>query len=204
MAIGEKKQLVARRHAACGFTLLEVLVALTLTAVVLSVGAQMAISGLRSEKHAAAIIAAMDRDSFLADVLRDDLAYLLVLDEQPCLTLTAGVPQQLQLTTATPMEDQGSMASQRPTEVTYLLSRADLGSTARLVRRSADLTRTEKPPVVETVAESVRSWQLDVWHEGKWTRTPGKKGAPELLRVEVQWADEAATSLVLPVRIEGV
>ncbi len=204
MAIGDKRHLVARRHAACGFTLLEVLVALTLTAVVLSVGARMAISGLRSEQHATAVIASMDRESALADVLRDDLASLLVLDEQPCLTLTAGVPQQLDLTAAAWIDDGSGTGSHRPAHLTYRLVRDRLDAPARLVRQTVDLTHPEKPPLEEVVADPVSSWQLDVRHEGGWTRTAAWKGVPRLIRIEVQWADGANKRLVLPVRGEGV
>ncbi|MCC7291867.1 MAG: prepilin-type N-terminal cleavage/methylation domain-containing protein [Phycisphaerales bacterium] len=185
------------------FTLLEVLVALTLTAVVLSVGAQMAISGLRCEQHAAAIAAAMDRESMLEDVLRDDLTSLLVLDEEPCLRLTVGVPQQLELATAVVMEDEESWTSPHPARVTYRLSRDNPESSSRLVRQCVDLTRPQKPPIKETLAEGIGSWQVTVWHEGRWAPTPDKQGTPRLIRIEVQWVDGKAMSVILPVCVEG-
>lgn len=188
-----------------GFTLLEVLIALTLTAVVLSVGTQMVISGLRSENHAVAIIATMDREGLLADVLRNDLTNLLVLDEQPCLTLTAGVPPQLELVTRTAVETgEASGATDRPARVVYRLSRTNMDLPGRLIRQIVDLTRPEAPPAEETIADGVQSWQVDVWNEGQWTRTPVKKSTPKLIRIEVHEVDGAKAELVLPIRVEGI
>ncbi len=205
MRIGVRSKRVFVPQVLSGFTLMEVLVALTLTAVVLSVGVQMVTSGLHSENHAAAIIATMDREGLLADVLRDDLTNLLVLGEQPCLTLAAGVPPQLELYTRAVVETaDASGATDRPARVVYRLSRATLDSPGRLVRQIVDLTRSEAPPAEETVVDDVLSWQLDVWNEGKWTRTPDKRSTPKLIRIDVQRADGAKANLVLPVRVEGL
>lgn len=205
MRTGVRSKLVFVPQVLSGFTLLEVLVALTLTAVVLSVGAQMVISGLRSETHAAAIIATMDREGLLTDVLRDDLTNLLVLDEQPCLTLTAGVPPQLELYTRAVVETaEASETRDQPARVVYRLSRTNMDSPGRLVRQIVDLTRPEVPPVEETVVDGVLSWQVDVWHEGKWMRTPVRRSTPKLIRIDVQGAAGDTTNLVIPVQVEGV
>lgn len=188
------------------FTLLEVLVAMTLTAIVLSVAAQVALQALRSERSATQTIAVMDREALLKDLLADDLTALLDgIDKRPCLAVAADVPQRLELTTLA-LTDGGGECMRRPAQVVYSLSRRDLGTSSKLVRQTLDLTRRDAAAAHETVAEGVASWTIELWHEGRWLRAmpPQKQTVPKSLRVTIQWSDEEQPAIfILPAKVSG-
>ena len=180
-------------------TLVEVLVALSLTALMAALGGRIAITaaqnGLASERTAAALAHG------------DALALSLERDVQQRLALSIRQTANLRLTGAPhPVLEFSALAAGtqqleelhvplKPALVRYRFQREATGA-ASIVRETTDRTDSARPLSRQVVATNINDWHAEVRVAGRWTSSypPESTASPQsitALRVRVTWSNAA-------------
>lgn len=191
------------------FTLVEVLVALTLTAMVVSAVGQLSVQALAAQRQASQGIHRQERGAFLLAALERDLQALIAEERHPSLTLSAGIPQTLELCTETGVAESQEQIHVPilPAVIRYrLIAPREKEVGYRAVRELRDLTTPASKPDSQTLAEGLSGWTLEICSQGTWSpRFPEAKGQgrPQLLRATLLWPDGHQQQQTFTVRIEG-
>lgn len=169
------------------FTLVEVLLALTLTAAVMTLVARIAVQAQRlsstvdqqiRDRHRRAYwLAQIDRDMKGAIDAEDSISAELDAHGRPSIRI---------LTLASDM-DSADSAVLEPTEVTYRILRQE--NTYRMVRESRSMLRGQSVISEETVACGVTSIDVELWIDAAWYElsefNEKRQPEPEAIRVSV-------------------
>lgn len=197
-------------HERCeAFTLVEVLVALTLTAMIVSAVGQLSVQALATQRRASQETHRQERGAFLLAALERDLQTLIAEGRHPSLILSAGIPQTLELCVETAVAESQEQVHVPilPAVVRYrLIAPRENEAGYRAVRELRDLTNPPSNPASQTLADGLSGWTLEICSQGKWSpRFPEAKGQgrPQLLRATLLWPDGHQQQQTFTVRIEG-
>ncbi len=217
---GIKRKLPALRSQR-SFTLVEVLVALALTTLVVSLTGRIAVQTLTTRKAVTRIAARLERDAVVLDRLAQDLSNLLPGlpdDKSPLLLLGDRLPVlQLSALTTMPGHDDSLHLTRYPATVRYRLTgrRGEPGGLT-LVRETIDRTDRAAIPRRETIATGVKELSMEILTDGdsysKYPPASGQASAsgyaparghtldPWAVRVTLRWIDsERSWTRTLPV-----
>ncbi len=183
------------------FTLIEVLLALALTTVVLTVTGQIAVQSLKSRRQAAMAIDRIEREALLFGILAEDFANIIHTPpgDRASLMVFGHQRQVLQLialsSIATLNGDLHLII--RPARVRYRLVRHG-DEKFNLIREVIDSTTPAAPTVRETLASNVADFDVQVLCDGMWERSFPFSGdsveAATAVRVSCRWGDKAQTT----------
>ncbi|MEK6674126.1 MAG: prepilin-type N-terminal cleavage/methylation domain-containing protein [Planctomycetota bacterium] len=177
------------------FTLVEVLVALALTALLLSIVGPIATGALRSRNAASDIAARIHRESAVIDSLENDLRRLLDgLSEHGSSVRVFGFPQQtLELDVLGVVHEKADALHEAlyPSTVRYRLMRTT-DSENNLVRESHDHTNASAKTQRETLASHITLFEVEVFDGRSWLRSfpdPRKSSTKgvQALRIRMAW-----------------
>ena len=205
---GETIRRPSPRPAKRAFTLAEVLLALALTVLMVTVAGRIAVNSVVTRQVATRAVTQVERQAVLFELLREDVAQML-MDlpvDQTALMVFGGERPVLQLTTlaAVPAEAEALHVPKVPATVRYRLVRADPNApTFDLLREVIDLTQVGGTPVPQTVARRVSDFTVEVLCEEAWTtKYPPAEEEPAVavaLRVGCSWdTDKVTRTFVLP------
>lgn len=184
-----------RRAPNRAFTLVELLVALALTALLAVVSGRIAAATLHIRDTVIRGVDHAERDARIVDRLADDVANLLILDSQPTVSLFGTPRPVLQLSVLTAASTAGSTlhVPRVPAAVHYRWVRdRESERVGDIVREVRNRTHPGAPPLRETLATQVAELKFEVWRQREWvTQYPSTKNdAPaRAVRVAVTWAD---------------
>ncbi len=183
------------------FTLIEVLLALALTTVVLTVTGQIAVQSLRSRRQAAMAIDRIEREALLFGVLAEDFANIIHTppgDRAP-LMVFGHQRQVLQLSALSSIATLNGDLHLiiRPATVRYRLVRHG-DEMFDLIREVIDSTTPAAKAARETLASNVAGFDVEVLCDGMWGRSFPLSGdsvaAATAVRVSCRWGDKAQTT----------
>jgi prepilin-type N-terminal cleavage/methylation domain-containing protein len=190
------------------FTLIEVLLALTLTTMLAALTGQVAVQALTTRETVADILQQLDRDDSVLGELKEDLLGLLpsaTVDEAP-IQLFGTQHQILQLRTisSVPAKDATLHLVRKPAMVRYrLVAGVGTNTPTVLIRELMDRTSPTSIPVRQTLTRNVRQFLIEIFQEEEWVRLyptgEGKVIAAQAVRVAIEWDDGhriAQTTLV--------
>lgn len=181
------------------FTLVEMLLALALTTVLITVTGRIAVQTLESQASFERLRQSSRRANLVFEQLATDVGRLLagLPGETTPLTLFGTPRQVLQLSDlASTAEESGDLHSAlRPATVRYRLSeRTDAEGGWRLTREVVDRTALGAVTMRETIAEQVAEFKVEVFSSGAWVTgfAPKESNAPTpaAVRVSVRWNGE--------------
>lgn len=184
------------------FTLVEVLVALTLAALVVTIAGQVAVQTMRLSSQATRLMDGLDRDALIFDALRADFDAITAPIGEDGPLVVFGQPQQtlqVNVLSSLPSMSAGLHLPRYPCTVRYRLVRPP-GRTDEyhLVRETLDRTLLSATPVPETLATNLAGFAVEVLAAGKWQRTYPVAGQPDaqpkLIRVTWTWNDGSSTA----------
>lgn len=175
------------------FTLVEVLLALTLTAVVMTLVGRIAVQSLNLTKTIEQQRDEHHRRAYWRDRMDRDLASAIDLSRSVTANLDAHGRPRIRIMALAADSETVEVASDLPTEVEYRVLRTE--DHLRLVRESRSLLRSQAVVASETLACGMQSIDVEMWIEGTWlpvTNNPGKRQPkPEAIRITVQWPDQS-------------
>lgn len=181
-----RRRMVGRRPA---FTLVEVLLALTLTALLVTLTGRIAVQLMASSRTVRGSVAQLERSAALKMQLQEDLGALLsgLPDSHRPVSL-AGTPQRLEFNLLAPVEsNQASLhVARRPASVCYRLQTNRNTGGTELIRESRDLTDRAAALRAELVAEDLESFHVELRCKERWvTHYPeaSSKAMPTLARI---------------------
>ena len=153
-----------------GFTLIEVLLALVLSGVVISLSGQVAVQTLRIDRSVERQIVSRIRTHHVADAIAADLAAAfddtVRLDAVGLEVDPNGRPRILINCLAARPTDTPYL-TRLPAQVTYRLVRMD-NQRLRLQRNVVFLTRDTGPAIETTVARGLTVFTVRVWQDQRW------------------------------------
>ncbi len=185
------------------FTLIEVLVALTLTTLLFSVAGQVAINALKTRATVRESIAVLEREAVVFEQIATDLANLLRgFPGKKTPIRVFGYPKQvLEIDTLAPVFglEESLHLVRVPATVRYRLLRHDLDADGfDLVREVIGRTSTAKGLVRETLAAGMTSLGVQVHYDNQWINTypPADKPQrdPAALRISFRWLETTQTA----------
>lgn len=155
------------------FTLIEVLLALTLTTLLATLTGRIAVNSFTSRREAMGIVSRIEREAGLVERIEADLASLLpeVAETEPAVLVFGAPKPALQLTVlAADPAAAGCLHTPRlPATVRYRLIRESGREEGfDLIRETVDQTIPRADPVRETVTTRVADFTIEVLHEGQW------------------------------------
>ncbi len=166
------------------FTLVELLAALALTALVVAITGRIALQGVNTRKAVTDLISRLEGEAVVFESLREDFATLLTGlpgDQTPVRVF--GAPRQvLQLSTLAAITQGNATLHlvRRPATVRYRLAGEGSEKGLDLVREVIDRTDAGARPVSETIGRHLASFALEVLAKNKWTTgQPAKDDRPE-------------------------
>lgn len=182
---------------ASAFTLIEVLLALALTTMLVTLTGRITMNSMAARQAAGRIVAELDRETVVFDRLDDDFANILdaLPGENSPIKLLGSPRPVLQLSTLSPV---GSAVGalhlpRRPARVRYRLKDNRGTDASDLVRETIDLTVPGAKPVPETIAVNVASFAVVALHDGEWLRTylSNRRDSSQAtaVRVSLRWLD---------------
>lgn len=178
------------------FTLIEVLLALSLATLLVTVTGRIAIQSVMTRQEVMRAVARLEREAALFERLNDDFANMLFGlpgDKTPLMVF--GRPRQVlqfSVLSVIPTSEGSLHVIRRPSTVRYRLAGdRQEGSGLDLVREIIDRTGRSAKPVRETVARSVAGFKIEVLCDGKWERKyppAGQRAAKaRAVRVSCRW-----------------
>jgi prepilin-type N-terminal cleavage/methylation domain-containing protein len=212
-----------RRHRSCdsrhrppvrgAFTLVEVLIALALTALVAAVTGQIAVSTLQNRQVVEKRLRLIRRDAYVFDRLAEDVDRLIRIQGEPAVTVFGSPHPVLQFTARA--DDTASSAdlhtARLPQTVRYRLVRERIGETYTLIREAIDRTDIGAGPLHETLGVDLLDFGVELFVDDSWTRIPPTGGnrlaggdpaaTVTAVRVSCRWAGEdkpVVRTLVVP------
>jgi len=198
---------VYRRSA---FTLIEVLLAVTLTAVLMTMTGRIAVNSAMSASDVEDVVRRIEWEARLFDLLASDVADIIPRHQGdgPSLKVFGTRRQTLELYVLSGVATiEGSIhLARHPMRVRYRLSdesRQDGGYD--LVRETVDYTLPGTPPLREIVASGLAELSLEVYRGDQWTTSfaPNKKSESLLraVRISIRWlGSKSAVSRVFMIR----
>jgi prepilin-type N-terminal cleavage/methylation domain-containing protein len=155
------------------FTLVEVLVALALTGLLLSITGRMAVSALRDRDVVAKRLGAIDAHAAIFDQLARDFKARLpdgVGSDTPASVAVFALPSpviRMNVLSPLPQAQTQLHVAQFPIEVRYRLVQKNTGI-FDLVRETLDLTTPGAIPLRRTVARGLSRWDVEILADGEW------------------------------------
>lgn len=155
------------RGSSPGFTLLEVLLALTLSALVITLTGGIAVQTLRTERRVGEILTAQAKTGHIVASIAADLANRVSRPVK--LTMDANHRPAIEMTSLAAYPGDSLHLPRLPSTVTYRLVRNHGNAEGiRLQRVVRDLTRSSPPPVITTVADDLAAFEVAVIERGPW------------------------------------
>lgn len=190
------------------FTLIEILLALSLTTLVIAVTGQIAVQSILTRDEARRIVNSLERDAHLFHQLSNDFANLLhgLPGDEKAVMVFGSQRQVLQLSALSPMPDrEGALhVIRRPATIRYRLDGRQCETTGcDLVREVLDRTRAGARAVRETIATKVAGLKIEVLLEDTWVEkfppSNGQSGSPLAVRVSCRWLEMEASTWTLTI-----
>lgn len=184
-----------------GFTLVELLLALALGAMLTALVGRIAVAALASRQYAEEALGGMERRAILFEALADDFAALLPgIDSERGSIVVFGMPQPvLEIASAAAMDREMSAlhAPYRPALVRYRSTATpDQPDERIVVREVLDLTDPAAVVIRQTLATNVESFEVAVLQAGEWSagtarQATGRQATARdrvtAVRVSVRW-----------------
>jgi type II secretory pathway component PulJ len=181
-------------HRRRSFTLVEMLLALALTALVVTVTGRIAVQTLTDQTEVERQARERDREAIVLGQLEEDFGGLLVgLPGETAPVAVFGMPRPvLQLSTLAAIPNPGAALHgvRRPAIVRYrLVENHDDPQELNLVRELIDRTSTSATPLRETIAARVADFQVEVLNKGQWVSgyPPADARLADAQAVRVSW-----------------
>lgn len=180
------------------FTLIEVLLALSLTALLVAVTGRIAVQAVTTRQSVGNTIVRLEREAGLFERLGADFAAILYVlpSEDPSLMVYGHPRQVLQLSALSPVPslDESLHLVRRPATVRYrLVEDPHTDKELNLVRETIDLTGQSARPVSETVASQIAGFDVEVLCDDQWTdKYPPRTRRPapaRAVRITCRWSD---------------
>lgn len=200
---GTRRSFDNRQSTICirsAFTLVEMLLALALTTVVITLSGRITVQTLETQAFLERDGQASRRTSLVFDQLASDLGRLLPGLPGEFTPLTVfGTPQQvLQLSAlaSTPEEKGDLHDALQPATVRYRLAeKSDSDQGWSLTREVIDRTEPGAVPTREAIAEQLAEFKIEVFSRGAWVTdfAPTESNVPTLtaVRVSLRWTDQS-------------
>jgi len=195
-----------KRHrpaAGIAFTLVEVLVALALTALVAGLTGQIATTTLLNRALVGKRLRLIRRDTYVFDRLSEDVDQIVSIQGDPVVTVFGSPHPVLQFAAlAEDATTSGELHSARvPQTVRYRLVRERVGDAYTLIRETIDRTSIGASPLRETLGTDLLDFGVEMFVDDSWTRIPPaggdrvatgghRAGGATAIRVSCRWAGD--------------
>jgi prepilin-type N-terminal cleavage/methylation domain-containing protein len=181
------------------FTLVEMLLALSLTALVAAVTGRIAVQTLTNQTDVERRAHERDREAIVLEQLEEDFEGLLVgLPGEAAPLAVFGMPRPvLQLSTLAVIPNPGAALHgvRRPAMVRYrLVEGHDDPQELNLVRELIDRTSVSAVPLRETIAARVADFGVEVLNKGQWVAgyppADARLADAQAVRVSCRWSNQ--------------
>lgn len=174
-----------------GFTLIEVLIALSLAGLVVSVAGRVAVQALRTEKRIHELVASHVKTGRVFESIAADMAGRL--EGSVKLSLDANHRPMIEIDCLAPYPSQALHVPRLPSTVTYRLVRGHTGNRSLRIKRVVkNLTRPGGQLAETTIARDITEFGVTVFQRGRWEPLSAKLAArlrtPEAFRVTYRLA----------------
>lgn len=187
------------RHRSAAFTLLEILLALALSAMLIAVVGRVAAQTLEARAYVESEIEILERAARVFTALERDIAFLMPegLAGVPAVRISGGLRPALQLTVLSGVGTAGGVhLARRPCTVRYRVL-SEWQST-RLVREVMDHTVPGSKPELQTLSRAVQRIEITVFAQGQWRDSIdglGKEVGIAAVRVRCHWPDDTPAAV---------
>ncbi len=187
------------------FTLIEVLLAMTLTTVVMTLTGKIAVQTIQARNRVNDILTDHHREALVVDLIERDIRNMLpVLPDDQTSVQLFGAPQQvLQLSVMAAIHDDDASLHliKQPATIRYRLIRNISGDHRfDLIRETIDRTDAGALPVKETIAANVKEFSVHILSKNKWLKSYPQRDRhldpPRAVRILLSWNDGNNKSVV--------